>query len=540
MYMKKILALALALVMLMGMAAFATAEDKPVITIAVSDATNVEDFNTNLQTLMLEEACGVDIQFEVYPATDYNTKINMMIMTGGAELPDVLFVGPSDAELLNWTGSGLLIPLTEYYADKELSKNIWDTVERTGVDWTKMMILADGNIYAIPTLNQSYNSEYQGKSFYNTKWLEALNATAPTTPEELYELLKLVKATDLNGNGKADEIGMAGNMRGHDGWFRYIMNAYIFAGHSDYLYVGENDEVFVAYNTEAWKEGLKFARKLFAEGLIPSEIITQDDNQFLAMLNSEDCTTMSFFYTSPSRVNAALSWRNDFEAYAPLINKEAGIPYGSYRPSVPSNGAFFITANCKNPEAAFSIGDMMVSKEHSIITRWGQEGVDWDYVENVPDADKYVAWVDGFDKLITVYDDAKFWSSGEIQNRSFIQRGPFIREYGIANGRTKDPATSSIFDQHTNAADILYQENNYKPEKTVGKLIYTAEEMEILADIKVTITDYRNEMTANFLAGNIDIDEGWDAYVKELESMGLAQYLEIINDVYTRMYVTAE
>ena len=59
--MKKILALALALVMLMGMAAFASAEDKPVITIAVADKTNVEDFNTNLQTLMIENLRAGDV-----------------------------------------------------------------------------------------------------------------------------------------------------------------------------------------------------------------------------------------------------------------------------------------------------------------------------------------------------------------------------------------------------------------------------------------------------------------------------------------------
>ena len=109
--MKKMLSLVLSLMMLMSIGTLASAEEKPVITVAVSDAPNVEDFNTNAQTLLLEEACGVDLQFEVYPSTDYNTKINMMIMTGGAELPDVLFVTPTDAELLNWVGSVVKNPL---------------------------------------------------------------------------------------------------------------------------------------------------------------------------------------------------------------------------------------------------------------------------------------------------------------------------------------------------------------------------------------------------------------------------------------------
>ena len=81
---------------------------------------------------------------------------------------------------------------------------------------------------------------------------------------------------------------------------------------------------------------------------------------------------------------------------------------------------FFITRDCENPEAAFRVGDMLVSQYFSIVTRWGEEGVDWDYVENVEGADQYVPWAEGFNVLFVVYDDATFWSSGEVQNRSWM------------------------------------------------------------------------------------------------------------------------
>ena len=35
---------------------------------------------------------------------------------------------------------------------------------------------------------------------------------------------------DLNGNGKADEIGFPGNMSGYKGWFQTIMSAFVYAG----------------------------------------------------------------------------------------------------------------------------------------------------------------------------------------------------------------------------------------------------------------------------------------------------------------------
>ena len=172
----------------------------------------------------------------------------------------------------------------------------------------------------------------------------------------------------------------------------------------------------------------------------------------------------------------------------------------------------------------------------SIVTRWGEEGVDWDYVENVEGADQYVPWVEGFDLLLTVYDDATFWSSGEIQNRSWMQKGPYIREYGIANGRAKDPATVSIFDTHTSEGDNLYQIEAYRPDEYIPKLIYSADEIDVVADIQTTLNDFVREWTANFMAGNMDIDENWEAFQEELKNIGVDEYLEIVQTVYDRMY----
>ena len=46
----------------------------------------------------------------------------------------------------------------------------------------------------------------------------------PTTLDEYRDLLKAVVSTDLNENGKADEVGLAGtgfNDKYYNGWFEY-------------------------------------------------------------------------------------------------------------------------------------------------------------------------------------------------------------------------------------------------------------------------------------------------------------------------------
>ena len=164
--MKKIVSIFLALLLIIGLVPMGLAEEKPVITIAVQDKVNVEDYNTNLQTLQLEEACGVDIQFMVFPATDYTTKLNLMFSAGGAELPDVIFANPNYGELLNWIDSGMLLPLNDYFADPNKAPNIYFNIKDIGFDFTKQIVMPDGNIYFIPTFVQSQGNETPHKAWF--------------------------------------------------------------------------------------------------------------------------------------------------------------------------------------------------------------------------------------------------------------------------------------------------------------------------------------------------------------------------------------
>jgi hypothetical protein len=53
------------------------------------------------------------------------------------------------------------------------------------------MIMPDGEIYAIPTLNQSYGNEHgNGRVWVYKPWLEALDAGIPTTTDEFRALLE--------------------------------------------------------------------------------------------------------------------------------------------------------------------------------------------------------------------------------------------------------------------------------------------------------------------------------------------------------------
>ena len=76
---------------------------------------------------------------------------------------------------------------------------------------------------------------------------------------------------------------------------------------------------------------------------------------------------------------------------------------------------------------------------------------------------------------------------------------------------------------------------NRAPKKTIGTLIYNNDEMEEYNDLMLGINSYVTEKLAHFIAGNEDIDSGWDGYIKELKNMGSDRVLEISQTAYDRM-----
>ena len=76
-----------------------------------------------------------------------------------------------------------------------------------------------------------------------------------------------------------------------------------------------------------------------------------------------------------------------------------------------------VSVDCENPQKAFQVGDLCVTEENGIVTRFGARGLDWDYVTDMKNPEKYISPYEGFDPFIVVHDDANFWGSGKMQNR---------------------------------------------------------------------------------------------------------------------------
>lgn len=528
-----ILALALLLTCLVVPASAET--DPVVVTVAVADKTNVEDYNTNLQTLYVEEKLGVDLQITAMDSSDYKSKINLMV-NAGDELHDVIVGSFGAAMVYDWASQGALTPITEYYYDEAVAVNLIEAIDRVGYDFRPLMIMPDGEIYAFPNLNQSYGNEHgAGRMWIYKPFLDTLGEELPTdgfTTEQFEALLEKALATDLNGNGVNDEIGIVG-WEGITGtWFSYLMNPFVECTDSKNWMIVRDGTVSFAFATDAWRQGVEWIKGLLDKGLIPDEALTQDFATAKTMVNTEEVIALCWAYTNADGMTD-VERKGNYYVMAPLVgpNGEQNV---TLEYSTPGDHTV-ISADCENPEMAFKAFDLMLCEELSITTRFGERGVEWDYVTDLDNPDDYENPYQAFPGKILVYNDSQYWGSGAMQNKSWMQANAFIRQYGIAAGMVVPKGNASEFDLRFSEGCTLYQTSGYNPEEFISKLVYSAEEQEIVTDVSTDLIAYVKETTAAWLTGAQVLDDAsWEAFLAQVEDLNAAGWLEVAQAAYNR------
>lgn len=590
---KQMLALVLALVLTLSMAACGTTEPDPTtgkteppagtsapdtstpptefdplsvtkgvtLTVAVPMNITVEDWETNATTLAIQEALGVELEFEVYASADYTEKLNVMI-NGGDKLPDIILgYQGSGAESISafvtdWGINGALADLTEYITDPVYTPNIHAVMEAENDYFLDRAKDAEGNIWYFPTyIADPYNGTPYNLMI-NKDFVEKLGKTMPTNTDEFLELARAFKAAgDVNGNGEDDEVFLTGrgdNMR----WFNCLMSSFIYAWGDNYL-VEEDGKLTFAYTTDEWKEGLKWLNTFFEEGLIDTGALTNDKNAYNAILQAETARVMCdvYYYAAITgkdtvdQINQRISYQKPILLTSP-VNSD---PRGHYDPADPVATAV-VTADCQNVEAAVIVLDYMCNEELSLSSGTGWRGIHWDYAEDF-DASKFTDEADRSRKVEDYIstDPARYeeplyitygsiWGTSEQQNWIYMGIGPRLYSQklyyggGVYKAPNMEPTAEANFaftewkNNQTAASMEIIPDNIV----TEAQLKMTAEELDELADIKTTLKNYVTESIGAFLTGQWDVEADWAGYIAELEKIGVSKALELYQTAYER------
>ena len=498
---------------------FPIVKERKTVSILTTSSPLIQDFDTNYMTKRIEEKTGVDLEFHLLPATDGGQKFAVMVASQ-TELPDILNAVPGSFD--DYCYKGIAIPVNDYYADPEVAYYFHQATTEEDRDMLlKNSRLADGNNYSIFRYSRTIWNEYAQRAWINKPWLDKLGLPMPETTEDFYNTLVAFKNNDMNGNGVADEIPFMGST---DGWNQnpipYLMNAFIYTDpKQNYMFV-EDGKIDVAFNKPEWKEGLEYINKLVKEGLLSPLSFTQNVNQFKTILEDPDKQVMGSIAAASLTVytDATSSNRQDMQPMKPLTGPN-GKCYATYNPSVP-NACTFISKYCEDPETAFRVLDYLYEPEMGIIARYGEPDVHWRYLT---EEEKATAGTDFLGNPVTYKELVQIWN--QPQNSHWIAVHPCVSMGRIHNVM---PAATDM----TDVTVPLYVDKH--PEEIIAMLTHTSDELLDLSDIETSIKSYVQECMTRFVMGDKPFSE-WDSYVKELEDMGLEQYLEIKQAAFDRM-----
>ena len=531
------IAAAMALGMMLTAVPFTTgsAEETKVLTIALPQNANVENYDTNYLTQLLEKECNVDIQFMLLPTSLEDAKSKLALMaSSGEKLPDVVCMQLTNLEVAEYGSKGVFQALNDYIGDASKTPNFNAIDEETRNAIVQAITSPDGNIYTLADYSPEDYNLTPYRCWINKTWLDNLGLETPTTTDELKAVLEAFATQDPNGNGIQDEIPLTGATSGVWGGFTpyYLINSFIFynanMANNGLALDADGKTVIAPFATEEWKQGLEYMNSLSEEGLLDPSMFTMDSTQFTAMLDQNPNTVGCVCAGGWGYWTGSLDSENfqDFELLSPLVGPE-GIAYAAtyqYTPNLYWN----VTKDCEDVDLAMQAGDLLYRQDVSYTTRYGEENVDWSTDEAVT-SEKVGLYQDmlGIPCKIAILDNQ--WS--KVQNKHWYGACPHYLstdDYrGLDSMQNGDDNRNAVL--RSTSYSMYYEAHP----QLMPSLNYTEEEAEAISGIVTDVTTYVSSSMAEFITGNRPLSD-WDNYLEELDNMGLQQVIEKAQAAYDR------
>ncbi|MBQ3557067.1 MAG: extracellular solute-binding protein [Oscillospiraceae bacterium] len=547
-HLKKIVSLALAVLMVAGLAACGkepapTDHTGKVLTVGIQQRAAVDDMDNNLLTLYLEEKLGIDIQFVPFAlgASDWRAQVNAMI-AAGEPLPDVMWgFGWNENERYDYGSQGYIIDLTDLMRSESATAAAYRErmAEVFGEDMfeTVMRNIAspDGAVYGFPTIVQGDTTYSSMNVFINQKWLDNLGLEVPTNMDELMTVLRAFKTQDPNQNGKADEfpaVGQVGPTNTTTGTQNGDLPAWII---NNYQYTCDkrqwnsvDGKLYSPYITDEYREGLKTLNTMVSEGLVDAFTWTSTygSSEMTAMWTPANDTAIAGVVAGAIAARVAQD--------SPVALEYVPLPPFNYAPIDINNVIppcnIFITESCQDTELAFDMLLAMTDFEGTMRARRGVEGEHWVLEEDDS------PYGQGIRQLV------------QITAPHHVHWGAYVGHLVRGSQDTyehdiRDPeqvwsnSVNDIMLDHEAAYVAKADANN--PKETVDKIIYSPEETEELGTRPAELLMFIKESRAKFATGAAGFDPNSDAdwanYLQTLDNMGLQDWLRISQGAYDRM-----
>ncbi len=445
---------------------------------------------------------NVDVELQINAYENATEKLNLALNSGS--YADVLGGWTlSDAMILTYgVEQGVFIPLEDIF--EQYCPNISAILDLPGV--REKMTAPDGHIYSIPYVCGDTTVNYS--PYINSEWLANINMEMPTTTDEFEAVLKAFKEQDANGNGDPnDEIPFSTDpnnkyLEAMAGYFGMPMT-------KEALTVVDGETAYAGLSSE-YRQCLSWLNKLYEQGLVDTEIFTQDSATWEGKGN-RDMYGVSIAYGSNEFSGIEQTTEKPKYDPLPVLNADQG---GQWMRATLGNSVYrtqaVITDNAEHPEIIARWFDNAFALENGIGCSVGPVGV---VCFKEGDGDQYR-------RIDTKTLDQEMQEKISWSNL-WPQSLPKYTPIGW-----KPIEDNPLYDEKK-AVEQYYEQ--WLTEDIVEPIWVDQDSVEIYSEYKTAIDDYFRQQQALFISGEQDIDDdaAWQAYKDGYEGLGLSKYLEI-------------
>ncbi len=337
-------------------------------------------------------------------------------------------------------------------------------------------------------------------------YLEATGLPDPVTCEDWMEVFKAMKA---NGVQYPMGVSNGGDIRGG-----FFMNAFGTSGGHSYKVDNATGELVYDGTSDELRDFVEFFHDAFVAGMVDPDYAYAQ--MFDTSLQTSGAVAL-FGGMDRDLTNFKESYDMDLKA-VPMTYpegceapKQYSYEYAKQRNSGMKN--IVVTTSCDEPEMAVQFLDWFYSTDGASAVNFGfEEGESYEVVNGVK---QWLPFMTDRDENLVNYEVIYT-----------LDEGP-----GLQIVNKKSPVSE---DYVLEAKEIWL---SYDPEKAVFSglptLSFTAEESEDMTAVNTDIYTHVSTEIARFMMGERDLSD-WDAYVAEVEAMGLDELTEFYKTAYER------
>lgn len=428
----------------------------------------------------IEEETGLRIE-GIPPNGTFKDTVALAIVSG--DIPDLIhFTSYEDA--IYYGQQGALLDLTKHLDQMPNLKSFWDEhpelLERSQDP--------SGAVYI--TFNEGLETGGQRVWMYREDILDKHDLQMPTTWDELYEVAKQLKqrypdSYPFSFRGRLDQLFTFAPS--FDTWYEI------------YSHPGTREVRFGPIE-DSYKAMLIALHQMYEEELLPPDFLSADTKNWVDLITSGGSFITADYIGRIEYLNSRMETKSMVFMPPPAgwSGGKGAVPNGEY-----SMSGFAILANSPHKEAAMRYLDFLYSAEGRDLVSWGKGET------SLLESDQ----IRRFNPALFADGNNSF---DQLRNQTGIGTNGF---YGW-------------FDSDAYIATVPEEESYVYRE--AGKYVYSdpiltpafsEEEHEILIRTLEQIRKVKQENEAKFIIGERDFDE-WEAYVNEINHLGLPQLLE--------------